>query len=256
MDDNYLSFLTGQLELVFETHRVNVMKQSLNRASITYHGAQPSPTHNISHHAPPQKQDRKSRRNTLLQSLHRPPPSDAPSTRRHSRPASTGTSTSTPSHLRRTTTTFLPASPPLQKTSTPTTPLNTTRPANLAKDSNPNPRDSRDSGIGMPCETCHQEEPCHCPGAGGVDGKAGEEKGDRAHDASAQQTGGRGRYHNRDQQPQQQQQQQQPRLSITTTDLCLRGGRLMEGEGLEGGRFSPESFKQRVLRKGFFDVMG
>jgi hypothetical protein len=88
-DHNYLSFLAGQLGLVFDTHRANIMKQCRNRVSGTKGGRIPesrTPTPALGlglmldaqsqeqqqkqPSKPPMKLNRRSRRSTLLQALH------------------------------------------------------------------------------------------------------------------------------------------------------------------------------------------
>ncbi|KAK4034174.1 hypothetical protein C8A01DRAFT_18964, partial [Parachaetomium inaequale] len=156
VDSSYLSFLTGQLELVFETHRVNVMKQSLGRGCPTVSGAQPSETQRAEQQSPPRKPNRRSRRSTLLQALQRNSQDTAAGLA--SRRASRANSAKPASHLfneqsfwcrtevqDRLPTNTIPRHFPAERN-----PTDARDKYNL----NMNPRDSRDSGIGMPCDAC------------------------------------------------------------------------------------------------------
>lgn len=71
VEDSYCSFLTGQLELVFETHLANAMRQSLSRSSSTATLGQ-APTHRAAsaqRETHVKKSTRRSRRSTMLQSI-------------------------------------------------------------------------------------------------------------------------------------------------------------------------------------------
>ncbi|KAK3291306.1 uncharacterized protein B0H64DRAFT_450959 [Chaetomium fimeti] len=182
LDADYLSFLTGQLELVFETHKVNVMKQSLGRCCSTVSGAQPSKTQGAEHPSASRKPNRQSRRSTLLQNMHRSSiqgPTPAPASRRTSHISSSTANkrahrpfseqsflcrTDPQQHRPRSTaSTTAAASPPLEQHIL----YNTHGGARttLSTNPDPNPRDSRDSGISMPCDACAAE-----PGGGGEGG--------------------------------------------------------------------------------------
>ncbi|EAQ85338.1 hypothetical protein CHGG_09352 [Chaetomium globosum CBS 148.51] len=296
LNTDYLSFLTGQLELVFETHKVNMMKQSLGRCSSTVSGAQPSRTQKAEQPSPPRKPNRRSRRSTILQNIHRNSTQDptlGPACRRASHMSSINGNNkrasrpfSEQSFLCRadlqlpttvtaeTHTTAATTPPPMEQRHHPAA-----RPSthdNTGINALSNPRDSRDSGISMPCDACALE-PCACvdhhqqikgdvepaDGCNNDDGKWEEEH----HDPPPRRAspGGRPAFPRRS------------RLSIQTADLHLRGrswglggwegdgdgdgdgdgeghagaaGVEKEGEsgGGDGGGFSPESFKQRLLR--------
>jgi hypothetical protein len=260
---------------VFETHRVNIIKQCIGRSCLSC----PATNRDLPPGAPssqqqnhPPKPNRRSRRSTLLQTLYRGTQDStaAGSSRRHSRTSSTRRTSHQLNehvHLNKTVppTRFSANSTltdSLEQDIEPPSPRST---ANTATNRNniPNPRDSRDSGIGMPCETC-DSDPCRC------DDAAVRVSSDMQHLKSKSNIGP----DRQDQQQHPQQQtgrtpdlyisshqdgagrQRQPRLSLNTcTDsLPVRPG-LARGEGAvesagasAGGRFSPESFKQRVLR--------
>lgn len=277
IDDDYLSFLTGQVELVFETHRVNVMKQSLARSCATVSGQLPD-TRSVE---PSRKPNRRSRRSTLLHTLQRSAPDSTGglASRRNSRTSGIKQHTANrlsnePFRLRnmepsQTTNNFLTqpdrrqpfpeywihANPGTTYTTEPlTTPTNT--------------RDSRDSGIGMTCETCGADS-CSCSETASSSSCTDDE-------ASDDEFAAHGKQHPEHQQRPQPKYQiserrhppRQPRLSVDTNvaaDMHLlnprhfsaaeRGGRgSQDWEGarsadITGGRFSPASFKQRVLRQ-------
>ncbi|KAK4156594.1 hypothetical protein C8A00DRAFT_12481 [Chaetomidium leptoderma] len=164
LDGTYLGFLTGQLELVFETHRVNIMKQSLSRCCSTTSQEQPSTAINNTQitteqqgGCPPRKQpNRRSRRNTLLQQpFQRNKTQDDSTTRRHSsRPSS---STRHTSYYRQST--DRPLLPHNPRSTHPVSSEedeqhDTAATNNTSTNSNSNSSSSRDSGIGMPCDTC------------------------------------------------------------------------------------------------------
>ncbi|KAH6640322.1 hypothetical protein F5144DRAFT_599024 [Chaetomium tenue] len=298
LDADYLSFLTGQLELVFETHKVNMMKQSLGRCSSTVSGAQPSRTQKAEDPSPPRKPNRRSRRSTILQNMHRnstqDPTAAAPSRRvsnmsstngnnkRASRPFSEQSFLCRADLQRPTTmsveahTTATTAPPPLEHHH-PLSPHPSTPSHNNSTGTNSptNPRDSRDSGISMSCDACALE-PCACADHHQIEHESGTDTeseivvGLAANDHDD----GKWEHHPRRASPGHTAFPRRSRLSIQTADLHLRrrsggvggweGGddgdedeegvrREAEGEGGgggggDGGGFSPESFKQRLLR--------
>jgi hypothetical protein len=252
---------------------VNIIKQCIGRSCLSC----PAKNRDLPPGAPssqqqnhPPKPNRRSRRSTLLQSLHRsgPDPAGGSTFRRHSRTNSARRTShqlnehappsKTVPHTRFSANSTLTNSSEEIEALSPRTIENT---ATATYTNIPNPRDSRDSGIGMPCETC-DSDPCRC------DDTAVRVSSDMQHLKLKSNIGP-------DRQDQQQHPQQrtgrspdlytnshqdgagrprQPRLSLNTDSLPVRPG-LARGEGAAesagasaGGRFSPESFKQRVLR--------
>ena len=274
VDASYLGFLAGQIELVFETHRSHITKKALHRVSPAPSTAEPPQTGSRPSD-PPRKPNRASRRSTLLQSLHRPPPDTPSSASRHSIRTANPNPTKRTSLLHNSTTNRNDHQPPTPAALSPTTApgqqpaantITTVPTGESAQHPTPpttNPRESRDSGIGMPCETCggglDDEEPCCCDG-----GFGGEEEAGEGHDglSEGRATPGEdvvvglglegGYLFSRG---------LRPGLGISTTGEVEEeeeeeeeGAHLQgefEGEAWGGGKFSPASFKQRVLREGF-----
>ncbi|KAL2259277.1 hypothetical protein VTK26DRAFT_7111 [Humicola hyalothermophila] len=296
VDDQYCNFLASQLDLIFETHRVNMARECLARCR------------NGEHHNVPRRPNRRSRRNTLLQGLHRstPEPSRTLSGHTHTRTVSiryTGIdppepdSESLKTAVNRRTWTQRPHS----------IIANSPRTSNAAINSasSANPRDSCDSGIGMPCDTCNSSEPrsransrtqhsmhsaslcCSSsfrqtfdtdtttgagtvippsltcppaqdatactrttPGPAGSHHRSGQEVANSSSSASRKLKPARVSLS----------RQRPVRLDVDTWGLGGPGNGDGEwlwsaglgsasGGGMAGGRYSPESFKQRVLRK-------
>ena len=138
------------------------------------------------------------------------------------------------------------------------------RPVTVGDEEEDNPRDPRDSGIGLPCEACGGEV-CCCEGVGsaGEGGEGGREGEARMGSPDCEQE----HHHLEDHVPQSP-GRALPRLSLRTAGLAAAwhglgsaeagssvGGSSGSGSGSGvGGRFSPESFKQRVLRAGLVGV--
>ncbi|KAK3303644.1 uncharacterized protein B0T15DRAFT_496182 [Chaetomium strumarium] len=225
-DNDYLNFLTGQLELVFETHRVNIMKQSASRCWSATGGEQ------LQGQGSQRRPDRKSKRNTLLKSIQRSTQDAATSTavNKHFRsrsPRDTAASFSERISRRNMTpqTYEVVASHDINN---PT--------ASTDEQYTSNPRDSCDSGIGIPCDKCTTEQ-CSCRETRhSEDDKAGTHKLRRE---------------TKEPNEKEPQTQSRPRLSIRTEGNWVTEVMGMEGTAVSGGRFSPESFKQRLLRKQF-----
>ncbi|KAH6843291.1 hypothetical protein B0I37DRAFT_315097 [Chaetomium sp. MPI-CAGE-AT-0009] len=288
LDADYLSFLTGQLELVFETHKVNVMKQSLGRCCSTVSGAQPSRTQRTEHPSPPRKPNRRSRRSIVLQNIHHSSiqdPTPGPASRRTSHIASS--TANRPANRPFSEQSFLCRTEPQRPMGTARTTGNASPPVeeyplehalehpighplkqhppnqhlhNIRHSPNPdpNPRDSRDSGISMPCDAC-ASEPCTC--AATVHKSQTETDAERAGDDGDGKWGAAPEDQDRNARLAAAAFPRRSRLSIQTADLHLhrRSGGVEGwdgdaeggsggGGGGEGGGFSPESFKQRVLR--------
>ncbi|KAK4128032.1 hypothetical protein N657DRAFT_675876 [Parathielavia appendiculata] len=306
--DDYLSFLTGQLELVFEIHRVNVLKPFMGRSWAIPSRETPRASQAVQQQKTTRKPNRRSRRSTMLQALYRNPntseTAEVPPSLRHSRTGSTKRtsllSNDQSAHRITKPHTQFPAAP-----ASPSKCLASDDPAPPPHDPaytsklDPNPRDSRDSGIGMPCEACDEPDACRCHGALASElplAKLGD------HDDSPkrhhhQHEHGHGVVHIQEYLNRQHQATEppecrigsaadtpcttkspcttttgtlglekervycihRPRLSLDTNsvppthipDLPRANGVLAEASVTSmsaGGRFSPESFKQRVLR--------
>ncbi|KAL2128021.1 hypothetical protein VTI74DRAFT_9841 [Chaetomium olivicolor] len=254
LDNDYLNFLTGQIELVFETHRVNIMKQSSSRhvkrcaelRSGSHIKDQPTAT----------KPNRRSRRNTIIQSIHHIA-QDTPkefSAHKQSRRSSIV-------HTRIPFSERFPFNSARSQAETAIVPtrLHEQPTAPNTHHSKPLPYPSEyytdvgnplNLGIGIPCNWCELES-CSCskgPLPAGTRCKhAGLEHGGHAQAqtlrACAPQHG-----HSSRRRP----QSYHPKLSLTTGGLDVECSGVVQG--LRGsvsadGRFSPESFKQRVLRQ-------
>ncbi|KAK5658063.1 hypothetical protein OQA88_2619 [Cercophora sp. LCS_1] len=298
IEDGYCAFLAGQLGLVFETHRANIVRQCLTRLTPTAEEERLK----LSSSEPPRsrressamRSTRRSRRSTLLQTVRFEGAPDsmvvgdgeiAPSTRDPNPQKSSAFANSPelpPAGI------FGTRTPPDRQASQPTP-----SPTDSSKVSGQNSslsvvsndfddctasRDSRDSGIGMPCETCRFEA-CRCTSKG----SPGDKLDDKAQAAGASlstppptppkeaSTPKRSPLSDIDnmpfevhtavqvQIPPRRQSllpvranshlplKQQPKLRIKTTDIRSSIGSLSE-VGSSGGAFSPQSFKQRVLR--------
>ncbi|KAK4098002.1 hypothetical protein N658DRAFT_526620 [Parathielavia hyrcaniae] len=198
--DDYLSFLTGQLELVFDIHRVNVVKQLMGRSSATLTREGPPSTHTVQQQSTARKPNRPSRRSTLLQALRRNPnaseTAEGPPSRRHSRTGSVARnrhlSNEQPPHRTAGPHTRFPTTPTFPSTclasDDPPSPHDDMDRAKASKP-NPNPRDSRDSGISMPCEACEEPDVCRC------DGGIASDKSDAAEVGSGDEDDSSPRYH-------------------------------------------------------------
>lgn len=141
IDDSYCTFLAGQLELVVETHRANVIRQCLSpsgKDNTTTHNKTTTPaakrTSTIA--AAIKRQTRRSRRSSLMQSIH-------------------GTKTAADDRTHQSWVTTRPGSHSRFSSSSAQSGFNT-------KPQVPTSRDSRDSGIGMPCEVCGGEDGMCC----------------------------------------------------------------------------------------------
>ncbi|AEO63925.1 uncharacterized protein THITE_2109538 [Thermothielavioides terrestris NRRL 8126] len=326
LDNDYLNFLAGQLDLVFETHRVDIMKQAQSRccsrqsADLAHQDEEPSS---------PKRPNRKSRRSTLRQSINRIAAPDVPhpaATSRHARTRSKHKSYPSgekPIPIRHTTPPASAHIPPTapddshhhpvpnanpspapfyateQSTTHPThhnhhhrqqhdPQIHDTHHPHQHASEAPTARDPRDSGIGMPCETCALDGPCQCDAA--TKQPPAELEPRDKHQADKKQRPGGGPTYcavpgpRPGLRPEISGEQalgrvpspasvpvpmsappRPPRLSIRTVgDLDARwvglgvgwGGPEVSGMAEEeraglagGGRFSPESFKQRVLRQ-------
>ncbi|KAK3905603.1 hypothetical protein C8A05DRAFT_12573 [Staphylotrichum tortipilum] len=253
-DANYLSFLTGQLALVVETHQVDVIRQCQARHAPAMVGGG--------------RLNRRSRRETLLfQSFHRHGGEQGKAVHRHSRRGSKKASLLLGDEQLGGGRVSLEGEG------------NTTRWGGRVSHARPAAgedgdggdddglRDPRDSGIGMACEACGREG-CYCDGVGETvrqrpDTGEGSYRGDCEDDeedgqeqpllASPRSRDGYA--------PPPSMGRALPRLSLRTSGLAVAWhgvGNVEVGSVVSGasggsgvgGRFSPESFKQRVLRAG------
>lgn len=262
VDPSYLGFLTGQLELVFETHRMNVIKRTLGRCRPNVSGEEPSRTQIAEQLSEPKKPSRRSRRSTMLQALQRGTHSQ------YGRESLAGGRTiryDINSHrLSEQSLLWNAENPSIRK------PSLHSRSSSL---STTGPRDSRDSGIGLPCETCSLE-PCRCSEASsGPDtctAAAAVVAISTAHDSN--------QYHHRHQQHNHQQKECQSRQSyyqqhqkhtrgkqhrvsdprqsrlVVQTEELHPSYTASGGPGDDNDGFSPESFKQRLLRQQLMGV--
>ncbi|KAK4135074.1 hypothetical protein BT67DRAFT_290761 [Trichocladium antarcticum] len=214
IDDHYCHFLAAQLDLVFETHRANMLRKCLGRDRTTEQQGLPNRT------------NRKSRRNTLLQNLQRrtSDPPAAPTAHNHTRTFSTRHAhrppTTPPQFRSRKTALSAAVHSPADPTAAAPTTTSPTNPHD-----NNNPRDARDDSDTGISRTSHKSEQCGCSRDGRADAEPYYPR--LRHRASQRAFGGGEHCH------------VQPRLSVRTDGLG----------GVGGGRFSPESFKQRVLRR-------
>lgn len=170
IDDDYCSFMTGQLDLIFETHRADMMRKALSLGASPAAQEPLSRSQAAEHQSPPRRPNRRSRRSTILQAT----------TKRHSRTISAKSaghqrnkpSLSAPELSPDTlalpetkTTSPRPRAEPLPEDTIPAAPP-TTDATDAATDDNnmPNPsRELRDSGIAMPCDNCECEPSlCKC----------------------------------------------------------------------------------------------
>ena len=184
VDDDYCRFLTGQLELVFETHRSNTVRQSLNRLQTAPHASGKSRRASWQGGGLVRRQTRRSRRSAILQHGIRVSEPTEPTTI----DSRTGGLTS-PSPARRArgnsdtrhpaisptytdvSVTISPAATPhsLNNASHHTNKQHTPiRPEHLTVNTDyhlidNSGRESRDSGIGIPCDSCESGTgSCRC----------------------------------------------------------------------------------------------
>lgn len=183
VDSDFCRFLSGQLELAFETHRANTMRNCLNRLGspgTDAHFLPPTKAHSADHAVMTRRQKRSSKRSSLLYSASVPntprfpsqtteTPEQIPSLPLHS------LANATTAHLQRSNSTrssnrasrlflsFPPSHAVRSATPSPQTPIT----AALSATSGDNQsdydcsRESRDSGLGFPCEVCDMDS-CQC----------------------------------------------------------------------------------------------
>ncbi|KAL2015056.1 hypothetical protein VTK56DRAFT_6422 [Thermocarpiscus australiensis] len=258
IDDDYCGFLAGQLELVVDTYRANVMRQALSRSASTASG-ESSPSSQPTEQQDPPRPTRRSRRSTLLQNMQQHLRRTAPeategtwaASHRHSRESSTrytGCSCSKPLPIHRTQPHTTSAAYDLltwatiEPTPTELRPVSSTQ----TDEHSSSPRDSVDSGIGMCCDTCELDV-CRCSTT-------------TSHTSDDKDSGLRIR-HDADTWSEiraslpaslpptliRRPLEHQPRLSIRTSRTP--DSFAIEKEVVVRDGFSPQSFKQRVLRK-------
>ncbi|KAK3988046.1 hypothetical protein QBC44DRAFT_382762 [Cladorrhinum sp. PSN332] len=245
VQDDYCGFLAGQLDLVFQTHRANVIRQCLDLTNAaTNISQQADKPVNGQHQTAARRSTRRSRQSSLLQ---------------HSRPFSINTSNKHLKRLSMDLNAHTPVStpPPLLDYDTAST-----SPTLIGEDDDHTAMSSRDSGLGISCDLCGTEA-CrgNCASNMTRDKERQEqERGDiseqerdewilspkeSARRASADV---RGRYLRR--------QPEREVLRVRVDDEMRArledpgaGSGSGSGSGSEDGRFSPQSFKQRVMRR-------
>ncbi|KAM7220389.1 hypothetical protein V8F06_004168 [Rhypophila decipiens] len=283
-DSDFCRFLAGQLELTFETHRANTMRNCLNRTASPGTDAhlqhEPPPTaHSADHAVLARRQKRNSKRTSILYSTSVPStprfPLNMAENTDHTTPLPLHSLTNiTPSQLQRSHSTrssnrasrlflSLPPSHAIHArspTPSPQTPV--TGALSMTSGDNQSDydcsRESRDSGIGIPCEVCEIES-CQC--------REMARSSDTLVRASSQ-----------GQSQRRTLRHCQPGLRIKTDNTCNNTwtgkgnvspslGSMTAGSSGSGGSaacssflmnienqdqprpFSPQSFKQRVMRK-------
>ncbi|KXX74658.1 hypothetical protein MMYC01_209264 [Madurella mycetomatis] len=70
IDDPYCCFVAGQLDLIFETHRADMMRKALSRGGASASGEPLSGNQTAETPGQPRRPNRRSRRSTLLQSIY------------------------------------------------------------------------------------------------------------------------------------------------------------------------------------------
>ncbi|KAK4466853.1 hypothetical protein QBC42DRAFT_258178 [Cladorrhinum samala] len=227
LQDDYCGFVAGQLELVFQTHRAYVIRQCINRLDATQN---PYKT-DASQQTAARRSTRRSRQSSMLQSSKtlsvigtRTPnrfSTDSSNQRRHHRVAST---------------------PPPPNDSYDTS---STSPTLIDEDDDHTV--GRDSGIGISCHICGREA-CICTSTLATHQEnrvvyeteqdywpLSSRKNERKASMEV-----RGRYLRR--------QPDRASLRVRVGD-DIEPFRGETGSGSEDGRFSPQSFKQRVMRR-------
>lgn len=261
VDNDYCRFLACQLELVYETHRANIMRQCLDRLSrgegaLRLNREASGQQHSI------QRPIRRSRRNTLLLTVQRSSVEPTPGSRRHSQTRSvrySGQPHTEPLFMLASPrgNTSLPSGPRAEPTPASAYANNSSSTTTTTAATTANPREPRDSGISMPCSTPCELEHCTCskplaPVIHNIHNRACP-----AMKRAGTRTGAS---------PEEKQEQEEERRFCRPGDL--REGRHRPslgplgiwtwgmpenlnspGRDAEGGGFSPQSFKQRVLRK-------
>ncbi|KAK3350279.1 hypothetical protein B0T25DRAFT_457315 [Lasiosphaeria hispida] len=170
IEDSYCTFLAGQLELVYETHRANIMRQCLTRSGSTDQPA-PAKAAITKRESLVRRNTRRSRRSTMIQGLRHPDTSeitsDAPpeaSARlpeRNLKRLSIRSSQSDQKPAAYRTETI--ASPPRPFSFRPISYRSTSRAETKTPSATGDNNDysSRDSGIGIACDVC-EFETCQC----------------------------------------------------------------------------------------------
>lgn len=142
IDDSYCTFLAGQIELVVETHRANIIRQCLAPSGkdnmMTDTNTTTSAGKRTSTIALAKRQTRRSRRSSLMQSIR-------------------GTKTTADDRTRQSWVATRPGSHSRFSSSSAQSGFTTNTKLQV-----PTSRDSRDSGIGMPCEACGGEDGVYC----------------------------------------------------------------------------------------------
>lgn len=253
IDDPYCCFVTGQLDLIFETHRADMMRKALSLGGAPASGEPLSGNQTAETPGPPRRPNRRSRRSTLLQGIYS-------ATAHRQMQASNANHAGRPrSEVSRYAAEMAPRNPPSPQAQrlSPVPDHLVHSPERTA--AAPAPRELRDSGIGMPCDACECElAQCKCsstPPISHADGNGGDGRKEpfllgitssgRTAAVSAAATAEQRR-------PLACLPLYQPRLRVQTEGLgkfpeeCGTGSCVGSGGG---AGFSPQSFKQRLLRQ-------
>ncbi|KAK3381072.1 hypothetical protein B0H63DRAFT_523805 [Podospora didyma] len=247
IEDDYCRFLAGQLELVFEIHQANIVRKCLNRVDSATTSEEPA----VNHPKPTtQRQTRRSRRSTLFFTIA---PDDSYENDQTSRQFSSYTERTASTSFFTNRSTTHSSSPREEATGSPSTPSSNTSFSSGDDDTNENDyatgRDSRDSGIGIPCDVCELES-CGCREMILSYAAKDSHNSDYGCQAGSENQGPEALLSRRRKQPS---LRHQPNLRVETRgiDVLSLDGREIntaEGFGMRGA-FSPQSFKQRVMRK-------
>ncbi|KAK4224030.1 hypothetical protein QBC38DRAFT_486407 [Podospora fimiseda] len=235
VQDDYCGFLAGQLDLVFQTHRANVIRQCVAATN-------PSKSSTQQQHIPLRRSTRRSRQSSVLQ---------------HSRPFSINT---TNKHLKRLSTEAAAHSVSTRAVNTPPSlhdyETASTSPTLIDEDDDHTGMSSRDSALGISCDNCgvdtcrdncvtnttteeHVQVHTSTYSQEQDEWILSPQKNTRRASAEV-----RGRYLRR--------QPEREVLRVKVDDEIRArvedGFGSGSGSGSEDGRFSPQSFKQRVQR--------
>ncbi|KAK4159964.1 hypothetical protein QBC43DRAFT_326181 [Cladorrhinum sp. PSN259] len=237
--DDYCGFLAGQLDLVFQTHRANVIRHCL---SVPEAATAQSITFEPREQTQPRRSIRRSRQSSLVQIV---------------KPTSSSTK-----HLKRFSTDPNAQALPIRAVNTPP-PLHdydtaSTSPTLVDEDDDHTGMNTRDSGLGILCHLCGTEA-CRGDCATRIMSKDSQEQQQPGamseretnewplsprNNMRRASTEVRGRYLRR--------QPERDVLRVKVDDANRRdSGEFLSasGSGSEDGRFSPQSFKQRVMRR-------
>ncbi|GAB1315536.1 C2H2-type domain-containing protein [Madurella fahalii] len=254
IDDPYCSFVTGQLDLIFETHRADMMRKALSLGSPSASGKPLPGSHTAEPPGHPRRPNRRSRRSTLLQSIYNA------TAQRHMQASSLRSAGHSRGELSISTAeigphTLVPHTQRTQLAELSPVPDDPDHRAHHELQTGASSRELRDSGIGMPCDSCESElARCKCNSKTRIsypdenndnEGKETVVLGVSTSDGKPPATAAEQR------QPLACLPHYQPRLRVQTEELgpfAEEGGFVASSGGDRDG-FSPQSFKQRLLRQ-------